>query len=251
MSSFALQGRQKGAVLDVWRQLLLSSRAAVAVHATQGDDTEALSSCSLPTVHHLDDNVLLQKAVQGWHAVVIHMARRRAHSQQAALASADRAVRKGCQAAAGNLLYEKPSDQVSTGQPVAKLLWQPDAAYQQRLESCVQDLDVRLLTLTSHHGQQMLSHLQADPCKGCDQRLGSGRDGQQISLENNGSCSLPSDCGRTQKSVQAATQYAASLLARAVKAWQTVTSQAVALLFEQHELKAEVNQQILQVQAVC
>ncbi|KAL0043166.1 hypothetical protein WJX79_011072 [Trebouxia sp. C0005] len=100
------QGQQKGAVLDAWRQLLLS-RAAVAV---QGDHTKALRSCSLATVDHLDDT-LLQKAVQGWHAVVIHMARRRAQSQQAALASAERAVRKGCQAAAGSLLHRVPSDQ--------------------------------------------------------------------------------------------------------------------------------------------
>ncbi|KAL0048613.1 hypothetical protein WJX82_006990 [Trebouxia sp. C0006] len=123
------QGQQKGAVLDAWRQLLLSSsRAAVAFHAAQGEHAEALRSCSLPTVHCLDNNLealrscslatvhhldvtLLQKAVQGWHAVVIYMARRRAHSQQAALASAERAVRKGCQAAAGNLLHDTPSDQ--------------------------------------------------------------------------------------------------------------------------------------------
>ena len=212
----------------------------MAVHATPGDCAEALRSCSLATVHHPDDDTLLQKAVHGWHAVVIHMARRRAHSQQAALASAERAVRKGCQAAAGDLLHEPPSDQASTGQPVAQLLWHPDAAYQQRLESCAQNLNVKLLTLTSHHGQQMLSHKQADPL---------GRDDQQTSSKfaNNGSCSLPSDCGKAQKSVQAATQYAASLLVRAVKAWQMVTSQAVALLFQQHELKAEVNQQILQV----
>ena len=231
----ALQGQQKGAVLDAWRQLLLSSRAAVAFDATQGNDTEALRRCSLATVHHLDGTVL-QKAVQGWHAIVIHMARRRAHSQQAALASAERAVRKGCQAAAGNLLHEIPSDQVGTGQPVAELLWQPDAAYQQRVESCAQDLDVRLLTLTSH--QQVLSHKQADPL---------GRDDQHTPLENSGSLSLPTECGKAQESAQAATQYAANLLARAVKAWQMMTSQAVARLFQQHELKAEANQQILQV----
>ena len=207
----------------------------MAFHATQGNHAEALRRCSLATVHHLD-GTLVQKAVQGWHAVVIHMARRRAHLQQAALASAERAIRKGCQAAAGNLCCGKPSDQVSNGQPVAKLLWQTDAAYQQRLESCVQDLDVRLLTLTSH--QQILSHKQADPV---------GRDDQQTPLENNGSCSLPRDCGKAQKIAQAATQYAASLLARAVKAWQMMTSQAVALLFQQHELKAEANQQLLQV----
>ena len=238
MSPFALQGLQKGAVLDAWRQLLLSSRAAVASRAAPGEHAEALRSRSLATLHHLD-GTLLQKAMQGWHAVVIHMARRRAHSQQAALASAERAVKKGCQAAAGNLLHEKPSDQAGTGEPVANLLWQPDAAYQQRLESCAQKLDVRLLTLTSHHGQQMLSHSQAEPL---------GRDDQQrSSFAKNGSCSLPSDCGKAQTSAQAATQYAASLLARAVKAWQTMTSQAVALLFQQHELKAEANQQILQV----
>ena len=239
MSPFALQGQQKGAVLDAWRQLSLNSRAAVALHATPGDRTEALSSCILATVHHLN-GTLLQKAMQGWHAVVIHMARRRAHSQQAALASAERAVRKGCQAAAGNLLHEVPSDQVSTGQPVANLLWHPDAANWHRLESCAQDLGVRSLTLTSD--QQMLSHRQADP---------PGRDDQQTPLENSGNGSLPSDCGTAQKSAQAATQYAASLLVRAVKAWQMVTSQAVALLFQQHELKAEVNQQILQVRGVC
>ncbi len=99
-----------------------------------------------------------------------------------------------------------------------------------------QDLDVSLLTLTSH--QQILSHRQADPL---------ARDDQQTPLENNGSCSLPRDSGKAQKSAQAATQYAASLLARAVKAWQMMTSQAVALLFQQHELKAEANQQLLQV----
>ncbi len=211
----------------------------MAFHATQGNHAEALRRCSLATVHHLD-GTLVQKAVQGWHAVVIHMARRRAHLQQAALASAERAIRKGCQAAAGNLCCGKPSDQVSNGQPVPKLLWQTDAAYQQRLESCVQDLDVRLLTLTSH--QQILSHKQADPV---------GRDDQQTPLENNGSCSLPRDCGKAQKIAQAATQYAASLLARAVKAWQMMTSQAVALLFQQHELKAAANQQILQVRGTC
>lgn len=259
MSPLTLQGQQKGAVLDAWRQLLLSSsRAAVAFHAAQGEHAEALRSCSLPTVHRLDNNLealrscslatlhhldvtLLQKAVQGWHAVVIYMARRRAHSQQAALASAERAVRKGCQAAAGNLLHDTPSDQVSTGQPVANLLWQPNAAYQQRLESCAQVLDVKLLTLTSHHGEQMLSHRQADPL---------GRDDQQTPLENSSSCSLPNDCGKAQKHAKAATQYAASLLARALKAWQMVTGQAVALLFQQHELKAEANQQILQVQRI-
>ncbi|KAA6428529.1 MAG: hypothetical protein FRX49_01405 [Trebouxia sp. A1-2] len=224
------QGQQKGAVLDAWRQLLLS-RAAVAV---QGDHTKALRSCSLATVDHLDDT-LLQKAVQGWHAVVIHMARRRAQSQQAALASAERAVRKGCQAAAGSLLHRVPSDQVGTGQSGTKLLWQTNAAYQQKPESCAQDLDVRLLTLTSH--QQMLSHRQHDSL---------ARDDLQTSFANNGSCSLTSDCGRAQKGAQAPTQYAASLLARAVKAWQTMTIKAVALLFQQHELKAEANRQILQ-----
>ncbi|KAL0020042.1 hypothetical protein WJX77_006966 [Trebouxia sp. C0004] len=229
------QGQQKGAVLDAWRQLLLSSRAAVAFHATQGDHTEALRSCSLAAVRHLD-GTLLQKAVQGWHAVVIQMASRRARSQQTALASAERAVRKGCQAAAGNLVHEIPSDQIFKGQHDAKVLWQTNGAYQQRLESCAQDLDVRLLTLTSH--QQMLSHKQADP---------PGRDDQQTPLENNGSCSLLRACGKAQKNAQAATQYDASLLARAMKAWQMMTSQAVAQLFRQHEFKAEVNQQILQV----
>lgn len=70
----------------------------------------AASDAQLLQTTASDAQTLLQKALQTWHALILHMADRRQTMHQAALASADQAVRTGCQAAAIEVLsWNRPS----------------------------------------------------------------------------------------------------------------------------------------------
>ena len=162
------------------------------------------------------------------------MASRRAQLQQAALASAERAVRKGCQAAAGNML-QKLSDQVNDVHSATKVLQRPRAVCQHRLQGDAQAPDTQLLTFST--SQQVLGQGHAECCGTLD---------QQTSPENGDGSILPGCSGYSQGR-KASTHHAVRLLTQAVRNWQAATSQAVALLFQQHELKAQTNQQLLQV----
>lgn len=182
----------------------------------------------------LHEHDLLQKAVQGWRAVVIHMASRRAQLQQAALASAERAVRKGCQAATGDMLHQL-SDQHNNVQSAREMLQLPYAVCQHRRQGDAQRPNTQLLTFNT--SQQVLGRRHAESC---------GTPDQPTSLEHANRSTLPGCSGNSQARI-ASTHHAVRLLTQAMRTWQAATTQAVALLFQQHELKAQTNQQLLQV----
>lgn len=160
------------------------------------------------------------------------MASRRAQLQQAALASAEKAVRKGCQAAAGDMLHQL-SDQPNHVQSARVVLQQPDVVCQHRLQGEAQAPDTQLLMLSI--SQQVLRQGRAESCGTPDQPTLPGR-----------SSTLPG-CSGSSQGRKVSAHHAVRLLTQAMRTWQAATTQAVALLFQQHELKAQTNQQLLQV----
>ena len=145
----------------------------------------------------------MQTAFQGWRAVVLHMAARRQQLQQAALASAERAIRKGCNAASESSVA-RHSDQ---NESILTEFEQPQLSsleQQNRRDECVQPQD---------------------------QRQQSSQDAADL----------------TAAFFKASAHWSEKLQARVLHTWQEVSRQAIASLWQQHELKAAVNQQLLQV----
>ncbi|KAL3153235.1 hypothetical protein ABBQ38_011588 [Trebouxia sp. C0009 RCD-2024] len=110
------QARQKAAVLTAWRSTSASRKAEAQQHCQQ---QVAACQSDRPGVQNLaapDDGWAVQTAFQGWRAVVLHMAARREHLHQAALASAERAIQRGCHAASGSTVLSRPrTGDVTTG----------------------------------------------------------------------------------------------------------------------------------------
>ena len=60
------------------------------------------------------------------------------------------------------------------------------------------------------------------------------------------SCQAENHKAHIASDTQATRLYIALLLAKAFKGWQSLAQGAVAMLYQQHELKASTNQQLLQ-----
>ncbi len=237
-----MQGRQKAAVFAAWQKAITNSRAAPDNRPciTQLNRVPVLRCIESPgsadlcvryspaAADTILDHALLQRAFQGWLAVVIHMASRREQLQQAAIASAERAVRRGCHAAAGSF---NSCVQPRTAQAGAKL--------QQAVQHVLQCNGTTMLM--SGESRQTFDQGDAQPGPGT---VSCGTIGQ---LELHAHSSLTDAGGSMHTESKVCAHHAASLLARALTAWQAVTSQAVALLFQQHELKAVINETLLQV----
>ena len=195
------QARQKAVVFSTWSDMTASSRAI-----SQHDAALSLT-CSVSQVRTFwpeegsaDKNwKRRQTAFQGWRAVVLHMAARRQQLQQAALASAERAIRKGCDAASESTVVRHggQNNTTPTEQPQLSLL-EP----QNRRHGCIQ-----------------LQH--------------------QLSSQNSADL--------TAAFLKASAHWSEQLQAKVLQAWQQISRHAIANLWQQHELKSLVNQQLLQV----
>lgn len=151
--------------------------------------------------------MLLQCALRSWRAFVLHRAQCHSALHQAALASAERAVKKGCQAAAADLLSwnqlsagpAEPAERAEPAEPQSTTPSCPVTASQQCVAASAQ------LTAPS-------SPLTA---------------------------SFPQH--------QAAQHHTVVLLKQAFTMWQHKTQLAVHLLYQRHVLKAAVNKELVQV----
>lgn len=161
-------------------------------------------------------------AFQGWRAVVLHMAMRREQLQQAALASADRAIRKGCHAAA---------------QPMLACL----AHHNRMAASEVPQLRLLELEYTQHpkpgHRRRVSNHSAVST----DQLSCAETAVDAVQQRGNDAAEL------TAAFFKASAHWSEKLQAKVLRAWRELSQQAIVCLWQQHELKSLTNEQLLQV----
>ena len=190
-----------------------------------------------------EDHFLLQKALQGWRAVVQHMAGRRELLQLAALASAERAVKRGCHAATGRLASwgdnSQAEDRAKPMQPALDL-FQPTRVTQHGHQHDLERVGMQLLP-SSSRGSPCIQQPAQVPSE-----CSHGRHDQQATTVPGGSGCLQETHNRVHMA-QATLHHTADLLAKSFRSWQELTKEAVMQLFQQHELKAMTSQQLLQV----
>ena len=165
----------------------------------------------------------MQMAFQGWRAVVLHMAAHREQLQQAALASAERAIQKGCHAASDLSVAGHMCSNVTAAVPSLRLslLGQQDRAH------------IQIEQPQGHHVKHtvgpMQTHAQGASC------MGVAAAPQRDAVE------------ATVAFFKASAHWSEKLQARVLHAWQELSRQSIASVWQQHELKALANEQLLQV----
>lgn len=185
----------------------------------------------------------VQTAFQGWRAVVLHMAARREQLQQAALASAERAIQRGCHAASGSTVLSRAhTGDVTTARPL-------------QLRGVLGHHSSRLGHLAEHPGslqghqsgccspvEQQREHSvpHIDGCVQSDTTEASGV-GIAAATAHEAAVEL------TAAFFKAAAHWLEKLQARVLHAWQDLSRQAIAAVWQQHERKAAANQELLQV----
>ena len=166
---------------------------------------------------------VMQMAFQGWRAVVLHMAAHREQLQQAALASAERAIQKGCHAASGSSVAGHICSNVTAvvHSPQLSLIGQQDRDRIQSEQPGGQDVD--------HTVGPMQTRAQV------------------ASVVEVAAASHQGAVEVTVAFFKASAYWSEKLQARVLCAWQELSRQAVASVWQQHELKALANEQLLQV----
>ena len=167
----------------------------------------------------------MQMAFQGWRAVVLHMAARREQLQQAALASAERAIQKGCHAAS-----------VST---VASHICSDKFATLRSPQLSLPEQQDRICIQVGQQGECILRH--TDPAGPVQAHVSQTSVVEPASTPHQGAVEL------TAAFFKASAHWSEKLQARVLGAWQELSRQATASVWQQHELKALANQQLLQV----
>ena len=251
MTQLLLQSWQKEAALGQW-QLISSSQTASsnnACQAVQSDssldshelETEVSTVSVLPAAAEVTDQGVLVRALQGWRAVAMHMTRRREEMQLAALQSADRAVRKGCDAAASrDCTVTRGGD---CNQTVLRLMAIPS---RRSSPGSGHPADAHVLPAHGAKGLEAVELIQdvADTAPNCSR---SSMQAAAEAVSHPVSSLQPVHYKAHASDAQANRLYIALLLSKAFKGWQSLAQGAVAMLYQQHELKARTNQQLLQV----
>ena len=233
-----MQSRQKAATFTAWRQISNSGTASPHDHssATQlcSERFEADQPALCLSSAAADDPELLQRALQGWRAVAMHMAIRREQMQLAVLQSADRAVRRGCHAAAGSTYDYSVQSQAEHTQPQSQLAWSQKHSQHQTV-----DTQQPLSPVPTNWQAHLQSQNPADHTVECiDDYSEPAMHSPASSLQ---------ELGTPASDAQALRLYIALLLAKAFKGWQSIAQGAVAKLYQQHEVKARANHELLQV----
>lgn len=166
----------------------------------------------------------VQMAFQGWRAVVLHMAARRGQLQQAALASAERAIQRGCHAACGLTdVSNPPSIDVATDPSVQ-------------------------LSFPGHQGEYCIPVEQEWEHNLRHTHLVGFVQTSESSLMEVAAATVHQDAAElTAAFFKASAHWAEQLQARVLHAWRELSRQAIASVWQQHELKVAANQQLLQV----
>ena len=190
---------------------------------------------------------VMQLAFQGWRAVVLHMAAHREQLQQLALASAKRAIQKGCHAASQFTVAS--NDTAIVHMPQLSLLKQLDSPVEQQAGELTADLvqvhapnasavvaDAALRQVEQQaSGVQHVKHpdpvgpMQMDAPKA------------SVAVRHQGAVEL------TAAFFKASAHWSEKIKARVLHAWQELSRQAIAIVWQQHELKALANEQLLEV----
>ena len=221
--------------------------------------------------------MLLQRALHSWHAVVLHMADCRVVLHQA-LKSADNAIKTGCQAAAADSLswsrlsvlgsqpimqQSQHSAQLHQRSPhvghqsagVAAVAKGTAAvtcpipgvvtAAEPRHEAAAASLPSQSQPTMGVRHTDVLQQVTATGCYGTPHLSSSQRRVPPMILPERQSAG-PAARSSTDFA-QAQQHYFRKLLKRSFGWWQEDTQRAVALLYQQHERKACVNEEMLQV----
>lgn len=164
-----------------------------------------------------------QMAFQGWRAVVLHMAAHREQLQQAALASAQRAIQKGCHAASNSSVARHmcSNDTAAVPSPQLSLLGQQDRE------------PIQVEQPQGHHVKRTSGPVQTHV--------------QEVSSVGVAAASQQGAVKVTAAFFKASAHWSEKLQARVLHAWQELSRQSIASVWQQHELKALANEQLLQV----
>ena len=228
-----LQARQRAAIFSAWSCIIKSRYRAGAQHYHQTFASH--SPCLDPGLHcwtltapgvQLVDtaDLAVQRAFQGWRAVVLHITARRVQQQEAALASAERAIHRGCHAA----FETAPAVQVhlhpacNTHAPQLSLPSEPNNTAECTAYEAEQHVD----EASCQSSKLLLEHSAVTP-QPCD----TAQDAAEI----------------TAAYFKASAHWSERLQTHALHAWREMSRQSIASLWQQHELKSLVNQQLLQV----
>lgn len=194
---------------------------------------------------------VMQLAFQGWRAVVLHMAAHREQLQQLALASAKRAIQKGCHAAAQ---FTVASNNTAVVQ--FSLLEQQDghvkqqAGEQLRLTAGSVQMHAPMASVVAVGAalrqveQQALREQRVEHAD----LVGPVQVGAPMAsvtkvavAPHQGAVEL------TAAFFKASAHWSEKVKARVLHAWQGLSRQAIASVWQQHELKALANEQLLEV----
>ena len=222
--AFCLQARQKAAAFAAWRDVTRSCTAEDQLHGQHivvGVAEKDNSTQAQDLAGQLD--WVMQAAFQGWQAVVLHMAAHREQLQQAALASAERAIQKGCHAASDASLAGHICSNVTAIVPLPQL----SLLGQQHRD------DIQVEQPAGQHAKHIDALVQTHA--------------QETSVVEVAAASHQSAVQVTVAFFKASAHWSEKLQARALHAWQDLSRQAIASVWQQHELKACANQQLLQV----
>ena len=168
---------------------------------------------------------VMQMAFQGWRAVVLHRAAHREQLQQAALASAERAIQKGCHAASDSSVAGHICSDVTAvvHSPQPSLLGQQDRDRSQAEQPERQHVNHTVDPVQTRAQEASVVEVAAAPHQGA----------VEVTV--------------TIAFFKASAHWSEKLQARVLHAWQDLSRQAIAGVWQQHELKAIANEQLLQV----
>lgn len=247
------QARQKAAVFAAWRHMTVSCTAEAQQHVKHGtvNVTEVDSSDG---AEDLAGGVewVMQLAFQGWRAVVLHMAAHREQLQQLALASARRAIQKGCHAAS----------QFTVASSDTAIVHMPQLSLQKQQGSHVEQQAGEHLRLTADLGQVHAPKASAVVVDAALRQVEQQALGEQHvkqpdlvgpwqmgALEASVAIRHQDAVELTAAFFKASAHWSEKVKARVLRAWQELSRQAIASVWQQHELKALANQQLLEVRS--
>lgn len=222
--AFCLQARQKAACFAAWRNMTTSCTAEAQQHGQHvavGVAKKNNSTQAWDLAGRLE--WVMQMAFQGWRAVVLHQAAHREQLQQAALASAERAIQKGRHAASNSSVAGRLCSDLTAAVPSLQLslLGQKNREHIQSEQLAGQHV--------KHHVCLVQMHAQA------------------ASVVEVAAASHQGAVEVTVAFFKASAHWSEKVQARVLHAWQELSRQAVASVWHQHELKACANEQLMQV----